>query len=95
MHHSISSLARNADALTAVWSGGERTDLPYLWLRDNCGCGECCVEQTTEKRFHIFHVPSDLRPSTSRVPAPRTRRSPSPGRTDTAPATGRARSTPS
>ena len=36
MHHSIKSVARNADALAAVWSGGERTRLPYLWLRDNC-----------------------------------------------------------
>ena len=64
MHDSISSVARNADALSAVWSGGERTDLPYLWLRDNCGCSECCVVQTTEKRFHLFRVASDLRPQT-------------------------------
>ena len=62
MHHSISSVTRNADALAAVWSGGERTDLPYLWLRDNCGCNECHVAQTTEKRFHLFRVPKDLRP---------------------------------
>ncbi len=62
MHHSISSLTRNGDALAAVWSGGERTDLPYLWLRDNCGCSECCVAQTTEKRFHLFRVDRDLRP---------------------------------
>jgi hypothetical protein len=45
-----------------VWSSGERTDLPYLWLRDNCGCPECRVVQTSEKRFHLFRVPSDLRP---------------------------------
>ncbi len=64
MAQSISSLTQNGDSLTATWSGGERTDLPYLWLRDNCGCGECCVEQTTEKRFHVFRVPSDLRPVT-------------------------------
>ena len=62
MHHSINSVARNADALSAVWSGGERTDLPYLWLRDNCGCSECRVVQTTEKRFHLFRVAKDLRP---------------------------------
>ena len=62
MLHSISNLTWNADALHAVWSGGEQTDLPYLWLRDNCGCGECRVEQTTEKRFHLFRVPKDLRP---------------------------------
>ena len=62
MHHSISSVTRNDHALAAVWSGGERTDLPYLWLRDNCSCSECCVVQTTEKRFHIFRVASNLRP---------------------------------
>ena len=63
MLHSIGSLIRNEDALTAVWNGGERTDLPYLWLRDNCGCSECRVVQTTEKRFHIFSVPRDVRPT--------------------------------
>ncbi len=62
MHHSISSLTRSADAVTAVWSSGEQTVLPYLWLRDNCGCSECCVVQTSEKRFHLFRVPGDLRP---------------------------------
>ena len=36
MPHSISSVTQNADALSAVWSSGEQTDLPYLWLRDNC-----------------------------------------------------------
>ncbi len=62
MQQSITSVARNVDDLTAVWSGGERTRLPYLWLRDNCGCSECRVVQTTEKRFHIFRVAKDLRP---------------------------------
>ena len=62
MHHSISSITQNADSLSAVWSSGGQTDLPYLWLRDNCGCSECRVDQTSEKRFHLFRVPSDLRP---------------------------------
>jgi len=62
MIHSITSVARKAGALTAVCSGAERTRLPYLWLRDNCGCSECRVVQTTEKRFHLFRVPRDLRP---------------------------------
>ena len=62
MHDSLRSVARNADALAAVWTGGDRTDLPYLWLRDNCGCSECRVVQTTEKRFHIFRVARDLKP---------------------------------
>ena len=61
MHHSISSVAEYGEALAAVWQDGARTDLPYLWLRDNCGCSECRVEQTTEKRFHLFRVARDLR----------------------------------
>jgi len=62
MEHSISSVVQNGDALAAVWHGGEETSLPYLWLRDNCGCSECRVVQTTEKRFHIFRVARELRP---------------------------------
>ena len=62
MHRSISSLTQNSDALSATWSNGGQTDLPYLWMRDNCGCSECRVVQTTEKRFQLFRVTSDLRP---------------------------------
>ena len=62
VHYSITSIAQNADALSAVWSGGAQTDLPYLWLRDNCDCSECRVVQTTEKRFHLFRVAKQLRP---------------------------------
>ncbi|MDE2875720.1 MAG: TauD/TfdA family dioxygenase [Gemmatimonadota bacterium] len=62
MRHSISSIAGNDDAVTAVWSDGKRTDIPHLWLRDNCGCSECRVVQTTEKRFHLFRVPGNLQP---------------------------------
>ena len=67
MKQSIGSIVDDGDALTAVWRGGERTTLPYLWLRDNCGCGECRVEQTTEKRFHVFRVAADLRPQRAAV----------------------------
>ena len=62
MEHSISSIAAYGDALATVWDGGEATSLPFLWLRDNCGCSECRVVQTTEKRFHIFRVDKELRP---------------------------------
>ena len=62
MEHSISSVVEYGDGVAAIWHGGEETSLPYLWLRDNCGCGECRVAQTTEKRFHIFRVARQLRP---------------------------------
>ena len=62
MEHSISSVVPNGDAMAAVLQGGEVIELPYLWLRDNCGCSECRVAQTTEKRFHIFRVAREIRP---------------------------------
>ena len=62
MERSISRVVDKGDALATVWNGGGETSLPYLWLRDNCGCSECRVVQTTEKRFHIFRVPRELRP---------------------------------
>ena len=37
-------------------------DLPYLWIRDNCPCNECRVQETQEKRFMLHSVPSDLKP---------------------------------
>ena len=37
-------------------------ELPYLWIRDNCPCNECRVDETQEKRFILNSVPVDLRP---------------------------------
>jgi len=70
MEHSIRSLVEQGAAVTAVWHGGEKTSLPYLWLRDNCACSACRVLQTTEKRFHIFRVSKDLRPRQVTVEQP-------------------------
>ena len=70
MGHSISSVAERGDALTLVWNEGTETSLPYLWLRDNCGCAECRVEQTTEKRFHIFRIDQALQPHQVTVERP-------------------------
>ena len=70
MEHSISRVVENGDAMAAVWRGGEETSLPYLWLRDNCGCSECRVVQTTEKRFHIFRVAREIRPRQVTIECP-------------------------
>jgi len=58
-----SSMIRHTDALEVRWPGSEVSTLPYLWLRDNCGCDECREVQTTEKKFLIASVPVDLQPS--------------------------------
>ena len=51
------------DALEVVWPRGASSVLPYLWLRDNCDCSDCRVEQTSEKKFLIKDVAADLRPA--------------------------------
>lgn len=48
--------------LEVRWLDGSVNLLPYLWLRDNCGCEQCRVVQTGEKRFLLSSVPADLRP---------------------------------
>jgi len=42
-------------------------DLPFLWLRDNCPCNECRVQETQEKRFMIHSIPADLKPKSVNV----------------------------
>ncbi len=55
-------ILRTTDAIELAWDGGGRSVLPYLWLRDNCGCGDCRIAQTSEKRFMLTEVPADLAP---------------------------------
>lgn len=43
------------------WTDGPVV-VPALWLRDNCPCGECRIEATTEHRLVISDVPIDLVP---------------------------------
>ncbi len=35
----------------------------HIWLRDNCGCPECRVRQTGERRVFTASIPGDLRPT--------------------------------
>ncbi len=53
---------RGSDAVSLRWASGEVTSLPHLWLRDNCGCSDCRIEQTSEKKFLIASVPADIEP---------------------------------
>ena len=57
-----SSVTMGSDAVQVDWTDGTASRLPFLWLRDNCGCDECRVAQTTEKRFMVADVPVDLKP---------------------------------
>ena len=58
-------IARSADRIQVTWASGARSELPFLWLRDNCDCDACRVAQTGEKRFMVSSVPVDIAPDDS------------------------------
>ena len=37
-------------------------ELPFLWIRDNCPCKDCRVEETKEKRFMLNSIPANIKP---------------------------------
>jgi gamma-butyrobetaine dioxygenase len=57
----------DSDAVRIVWSSGSSTTLPHLWLRDNCGCGDCRIAQTDEKKFMVSSVRADLEPTSAEL----------------------------
>jgi gamma-butyrobetaine dioxygenase len=63
MTNDHSNIIRHRQRVEVRWPGGDTSTLPYLWLRDNCACGECRLEQTTEKKFMLGTVSVDLQPA--------------------------------
>ena len=47
------------ESLILSLDSGQRFDLPFLWLRDNCQCDECRITETEEKQFLLHKVPVD------------------------------------
>jgi alpha-ketoglutarate-dependent taurine dioxygenase len=39
-----------------------RSAFHHVWLRDNCGCGECRVTQSGERRLFTATIPDDIAP---------------------------------
>lgn len=64
---SVSRATVGAKAVDLTWGDGDTVSLSNMWLRDNCQCRECRVEQTTEKAFRITSVPITLRPASAEV----------------------------
>lgn len=63
MNNKTINVIRSGDSIEIDWGSGSRSRLPNLWLRDNCSCGECRIEQTGEKRFIVSDVAADLVPA--------------------------------
>ena len=49
-------------SLKIIKDGKYQHNLPYLWIRDNCSCDQCRVQETKEKRFMLNAVSVDLKP---------------------------------
>lgn len=58
----LTQVRADAEAVTIDWPDDARSCLPHLWLRDNCDCSDCRIEQTSEKRFMLSSVAADLAP---------------------------------
>ncbi|KAJ9139449.1 Trimethyllysine dioxygenase [Pleurostoma richardsiae] len=44
-----------------VW-GVKRYNLPSIWLRDNCRCAKCVNQDTLQRNFDTFKIPSTIEP---------------------------------
>ena len=49
-----------AERHLTVDTDGRQSRFHYVWLRDNCWCGECRVLQTGERRIYTADIPPDL-----------------------------------
>jgi gamma-butyrobetaine dioxygenase len=46
---------------------GHASRFHYVWLRDNCGCGDCKVRQSGERRLYTASIPKDIAPRTATI----------------------------
>lgn len=63
MTDSNPQMIRTDTSVEIIWNCGSRSLLPNLWLRDNCNCSGCRIEQTSEKKFILADVPADCAPA--------------------------------
>ena len=56
-----------ADRYVSITGSGRESRFHYVWLRDNCWCDECRVEQSGERRLFTASIPMDIAPTTAPV----------------------------
>ncbi|KAK4204206.1 putative Trimethyllysine dioxygenase [Triangularia verruculosa] len=63
-YSSHKSASIGSDGLRVDVSGTKkRESLPYFWLRDNCRCASCINQDTRQRNFNTFAIPTDIKPS--------------------------------
>lgn len=56
-----------ADRYVSITGSGRESRFHYVWLRDNCWCDECRVEQSGERRLFTASIPMDIAPTTAQL----------------------------
>ena len=46
---------------------GHPSRFHYVWLRDNCGCSDCKVQQSGERRLYTASIPKAIAPRTATI----------------------------
>ena len=57
---SIEKLSITKPCIRVHWSNGSQSQFHGIWLRDNCGCGNCRVTQSGERLLYTPDIPDDL-----------------------------------
>ena len=59
----VTGVVTDADDHVELTVDGVVMRFHYIWLRDNCGCPECRVAQSGERRVFTADIPRHLRPA--------------------------------
>lgn len=63
------ALLELADRTLSLTIAGTPRSFHYVWLRDNCWCGECRVAQSAERRMFTADIASDIAPARAWIDA--------------------------
>ncbi len=60
---------RLGERTLAIDSDGVTRTFHYVWLRDNCWCGDCRIRQTAERRLYTADIGADIAPAQAWIDA--------------------------
>ncbi|XP_063612454.1 gamma-butyrobetaine dioxygenase-like isoform X1 [Penaeus indicus] len=61
--NAVMSATRKSDSLHLVFGDGTSSDLPYIWLRDNCQCAQCFSEGALGRKLLMQDLDLDVKPA--------------------------------
>lgn len=61
--NAVMSATRKSDSLHVVFGDSTSSDLPYVWLRDNCQCSQCFSEGALGRKLLMQDLDLDVKPA--------------------------------